>query len=100
MGRLSPVIPLALLATAHCDNPSSSTTTARSDQVIASGVASTVAPPQASAPAHVAAAVARPRKLCESDGDTKARSLPRTPASHAEAAGEPRLDGELPKAGG
>ncbi len=100
MGRLPPVIPLALLATAHCDNASSSTTTARSDQVIASGVSSTVAPPPASAPVHVAAALARPRKLCESDGDTKGRALPRTPASHAEAAGEPQLDGELPKAGG
>jgi thiol-disulfide isomerase/thioredoxin len=100
MGRLSLVILLALLATAHCDNPSSSTTAPRSDQVIASGVASTVVPPPASAPVHVAAAPARPHKLCEPDGDTKARALPRTPASHAEAAGEPALDGELPKAGG
>jgi|HubBroStandDraft_6_1064221.scaffolds.fasta_scaffold545050_2 thiol-disulfide isomerase/thioredoxin len=100
MGRLSPVILLALFATAHCDNPASSTTAPRSDQVIASGVTSTVVPPPASAPVHVAAAPARAHKLCESDGDTKGRALPRTPASHAEAAGEPPLDGELPKAGG
>jgi thiol-disulfide isomerase/thioredoxin len=100
MGRLPSLIPLALLATANCDNASSSTTTARSDQVIASGVATVVAPPPASAPIHAPAAAVRPRKLCQPDADTKSRALPRTPASHAEAAGEPRLEGDLPKADG
>jgi len=100
MGRLPPLIPLVLLATANCDNPSSSTATARSDQIIASGVASAVAAPPPSAPVHAAAPVARSRKLCEADADTKSRALPRTPASHAEAAGEPRLEVDLPKADG
>jgi thiol-disulfide isomerase/thioredoxin len=95
MGRLPPVIPLALLAAAACETRSSSTTVARSDQVIATGPS--VAPSTTIAAAHAAP---RSHKLCESDSDGKGRLLPRTPASHAEAAGEPQLDGELPKADG
>jgi thiol-disulfide isomerase/thioredoxin len=97
MGRLPPVIPLALLAAAACETRSSSTTVARSDRVIATGPS--VVSSATSATVH-AAAVPRSHKLCESDGDAKGRLLPRTAASHAEAPGEPQLDGELPKADG
>jgi thiol-disulfide isomerase/thioredoxin len=44
--------------------------------------------------------VARSRKLCDGDGNAKGRAPPRTPASHAEAPGAPRMEGSLPKADG
>jgi thiol-disulfide isomerase/thioredoxin len=98
MGRLPPVIPLALLAATACETRSSSATVARSDQVIAAGPS--VVPSATGAAAHATPPAARSHKLCENEGDAKGRLLPRTPASHAEAAGEPQLDGELPKADG
>jgi thiol-disulfide isomerase/thioredoxin len=100
MGRLPALIGWALPVVAACDTGSSATTTARSDQVIATGPASVVAPPPPSSSAHSVAVPPRARRLCDSDADVKGRVLPRVSASHAEASGEPQLDGDLPKADG
>lgn len=99
MGRLPPLTALALLATAACESRSSSSTVARSDQIIATGPSAPV-PSTPSPPLHPTPAAAGSRKLCAGDGDVKQRLLPRTAASHAEAAGEPPLDGDLPKPDG
>jgi thiol-disulfide isomerase/thioredoxin len=102
MGRLPLVTSVALLAAAACDDHSSAAASARSDQVIAASAPPS--PPSAGAePAgspHAPPSPAIHRKICDNDDDARLRSLPRTPASHAEATGEPQLDGELPKADG
>jgi thiol-disulfide isomerase/thioredoxin len=100
MGRLPPVVTMVCFAAAACDARSSATTTTRSDQVIATAAVPQV-PAPSGGPVHAASAAARrSHKLCEADGDAKGRTVPRTPASHAEAMGEPQLDGELPKVDG
>jgi thiol-disulfide isomerase/thioredoxin len=98
MGRLPSVIAWAVLGVSACDDRSIAPTSARSDQVIATGAVLPLQPPAPSGLAHGASPPARSRKLCEGDGNLKGRTLPRTPASHAEAAGAPPLEGELPKA--
>ncbi len=88
---------LALVALAGCDKGSAGSNVSRSEQVLATG--SATADPAAAAPVHSAPAP-RAHKLCEGDGNAKGRTLPKTPASHAEAPGAPRLDGTLPAAHG
>jgi len=105
MGRLQALARLgfALLALAGCEDRSSSATSRRSDQVIASAAPASAPSAPSNDPAHAAAppsAAARPHKLCDGDGNAKGRMLPRGPASHAEASGAPRLDGSLPSANG
>jgi thiol-disulfide isomerase/thioredoxin len=99
-GKVGSVAPVALavvaaMALARCDDPSSTATSRRSDQVIATGAAATAAPAPSSAPPHAASAPVGPsraRALCEGDGNAKGRLLPRAPASHAEAAGASPVD--------
>lgn len=102
MGRLPALALGTALALSACEDRSPSPPATRSEQVIAS------APPAASAPApsgdpHAVSASthpARAHKLCEGEGSAKGRVLPRTPPSHAEAPGAPRMEGELSRAGG
>ena len=104
MGRLQAVVPLFIALAAACDRggssagaaaSSSSGTSTRSDQVLAAApsAAATGAPASESAP-HAAPAP-RARKLCQGDDSAKGRALPKTPTSHLEAAGAPRISGDL-----
>jgi thiol-disulfide isomerase/thioredoxin len=97
MGRLPSVIAGALLAGSACESRSSTTGAPRSDQIVAAATPSFVAPAASSPTGHPAPLPMRARKLCEGDGNARGRLLPKTPASHAEAAGAPALDGELPR---
>jgi thiol-disulfide isomerase/thioredoxin len=107
--RRSAWVPLgfAWLALAGCEDRPSSATSLRSDQVIAPAATVTGPPAPSNDPPHDPPhvdippnAAARSHKLCEGDGNAKGRTLPRGPASHAEALGAPRLDGSLPSANG
>jgi thiol-disulfide isomerase/thioredoxin len=111
MGRLSAVGALIAAVAAACDRggsgasagaSSSSGASIRSDQVFAApqSAAPAATPPGESAAHAGTAAAPRARKLCQGDDSTKGRSLPKTPASHLEAAGAPRLSGDLAAARG
>lgn len=113
MGRLQALALFSVLAGAclapACDRGGSSAGAAassensastRSDQVFAAahsaapGAAITGVPAAESAP-HAAVAPPRARKLCQGEDSTKGRALSKTPTSHLEAAGAPRLSGDL-----
>jgi thiol-disulfide isomerase/thioredoxin len=98
MGRLPPLIALALVAAAGCDDRSNGSTSSRSDQIIAASPPPHALPAAAPVPAHSAGAPEHRRTLCEGDGDAAGRSVPRITASHVEASGALPLDGDLPKA--
>jgi thiol-disulfide isomerase/thioredoxin len=95
---------LALLALAGCEDRPSSTTSRRSDQVLATAATATGAlAPSSDPPPHMASPPSAPTRshaLCDGDGNAKGRSLPRGPASHVEATGAPRLDDSIPTANG
>jgi thiol-disulfide isomerase/thioredoxin len=102
MGRLPAVVVGAGLALAGCEDRSPPPVP-RSEQVIATAPAAASALAPASDTPHPASpprAAARPRKLCDADGNAKGRLLPRTPASHAEAPGAPKIEGSLSKTDG
>jgi thiol-disulfide isomerase/thioredoxin len=106
MGRLQAVALLFAALGAACDRGASGAGAAassangpatRSDQVFAAAqtAAGSAAPPGEPVP-HTATAVApRARRLCLGDDSAQGRSLPKTPASHLEAAGAPRMSGDL-----
>jgi thiol-disulfide isomerase/thioredoxin len=103
MGRLPAVVFGAALALSGCQDRAPSPPSPRSDQVIASAPTAASAPAPPGDPPHAVtppSTVARSRKLCDGDGNAKGRLLPRTPASHAEAPGAPRIEGSLPKTDG
>jgi thiol-disulfide isomerase/thioredoxin len=102
MGRLPPLAcaPLALgLALAGCDQHSAPAQAARSEQVMAGDAAPSTPPASSLEPGHAATRPARTEKLCAGDGHAKGRTVPKTRASHAEAAGAPALDGALQSTG-
>jgi thiol-disulfide isomerase/thioredoxin len=107
MGRLPAVAAFIPALAAACDRggsgtgaaaSSASATPSRSDQVFAApqSAALTAAPPGEAVPHAGIAAAPRARKLCQGDDSATGRSLPKTPTSHLEAAGAPRLSGDLP----
>jgi thiol-disulfide isomerase/thioredoxin len=103
MGRLPAVVFAAVLALSGCEDRSPNPPSPRSEQVIASAPAAASALAPSGDPPHAVSppsTTARSRKLCDGDGNAKGRSLPRTPASHAEAPGAPRFEGSLPKVDG
>jgi len=90
---LSPRVHVALaLALAACDDSSGGAApAARSEQVIATGTPTASAPPSSPAEAHASPAP-RKGKLCEGDGNSRGRSLPKGNLAHVEASGAPALD--------
>jgi thiol-disulfide isomerase/thioredoxin len=106
MGRLSALTFSLVLCVVACEARPSPTTTPRSDQVttmatstsLGSGSSTSIAPPARGVPAPSTARGLH--KLCDGTSDQKARSLPRVLASHAQAPGEPAMDGALPKPDG
>jgi thiol-disulfide isomerase/thioredoxin len=100
MGRLSSVgrsgplfLWLAALLPA-CDKGGEAAPTSRSEQVIATGSMPT-APPEASVVPHAESAH-RTKRLCDGDGNAKARALSKVGIPHVEAPGAAPLDGTLP----
>jgi thiol-disulfide isomerase/thioredoxin len=104
MGRLpslTSALAVGLLLSA-CDSSSKGPDpVSRSEQVIASATAAPSIPASAdpSGPQH-AAPTARATKLCEGDGNSKGRTLPKLSLAHIEAPGALRLSGTLPPARG
>lgn len=91
-----PGIGLLVLAavSAGCDKGESAPTTARSEQVITTALPA--AAPEAAAPPHPSPSATVRARLCDADGNARGRNVSKTPLSHVEAPGSPRLEGALP----
>jgi thiol-disulfide isomerase/thioredoxin len=106
MGRLQALATVLAALAVACDRggpsagaaaSSAGGTSSRSDQVLAAAQsnAPTSAPAGDPAPHAGTPAPSHARKLCQGDDTARGRSLPKTPTSHLEAAGAPRISGDL-----